>query len=121
MRNHVSTRASMGAAVGAFLVALLILGSSPRLADAHTTPTYSTANSKVLWIYFAAPIRRGTVVVRNLNGKIVSRGRGGRDPNNISALRVGLRNVRGGTYKARWSVISLDGHRQTGSLRFRVR
>ncbi len=106
---------------GALVVALLMLGGPASKAEAHTKPTSTSANSRVLRIFFAAPIRRGTVRARNARGKVVSKGRGGRDPRNISALKVGLRNVRRGTYKATWSIVSLDGHHLRGTLRFRVR
>ncbi|MBN8868842.1 MAG: copper resistance protein CopC [Solirubrobacterales bacterium] len=106
---------------GVLVAALLMFGGPAGEAEAHTKPTFTSANSKVLRIYFAQPIRRGTVRVRNARGKVVSKGRGGRDPRNISVLKVGLRNVRNGLYKATWSMIALDGHRQTGTLRFRVR
>jgi methionine-rich copper-binding protein CopC len=121
MNSSIKVRTVWGLIGGMCAAALLMFGGPVGGAEAHTVVTSTSANSKVLRIFFAAPIRRGTVRARNARGKVISRGRGGRDPRNINALRVGLRNVRDGVYKARWSIVSLDGHHQSGTLRFRVR
>jgi methionine-rich copper-binding protein CopC len=121
MNDSMSMKTIWGLFGGPLVAVLLMFGGPAGKAEAHTKPTFTSANSKVLRIYFAQPIRRGTVRARNARGKIVSKGRGARDPRNISALRVGLRNVRKGVYKATWSMVALDGHHQTGTLRFRVR
>jgi len=108
--------------VTAFLVAILIFSvSAAPKAEAHTSVKSVSANSKLLRISFNGPIRRGTIRATNSQGKVISKGRGGRDPRNASRLRVALKSVRAGTYTAAWTIVGVDGHTQSGVLSFRVR
>ena len=116
------SRKTVSGIVVAFLIAafLMVVGSAPK-AEAHTTVQSVTANSKLLRITFSGPIRRGSIKATNSRGKVVSKGRGGRDPKNNTRLRVGLKNLRPGTYKATWRMVAIDGHSQSGVVSFRVR
>lgn len=107
--------------LAALLAGLVLMAGAPGQADAHTSVQGVSANSKVLRIVFSGPIRRGTIRATNARGRVISRGRGGRDPRNVMGLRVGLKNVRSGSYRAKWTIVAIDGHRQSGTLRFRVR
>lgn len=72
-------------------------------------------------VRFEGPIRRGSIRVVGPGGRVVSTG-GGRDPRNITRVRVGLKgSKRAGRYRARYSIVAADGHRQRGSWRFRLR
>lgn len=83
--------------------------------------TASTQITKVT-VTFSGPMRSGTIRVTGPGGAVVSRGRGGRDPRNVTRLTVPLRAVlKPGAYTARWTALAADGHRQRGSFRFRLR
>jgi methionine-rich copper-binding protein CopC len=72
-------------------------------------------------VTFEGPIRRGSIRVVGPGGRVVSTS-SGRDPRNITRVRAGLRgSKRAGRYRARYSIVAADGHRQRGSWRFRLR
>jgi methionine-rich copper-binding protein CopC len=71
-------------------------------------------------VTFKGPIRRGSIRVVGPGG-VVSTG-SGRDPRNITRVRASLRgSKRAGRYRASYSIVAADGHRQRGSWRFRLR
>ena len=73
-------------------------------------------------VTFTGPLRRGTVRVVGPGSKVVSVGKGGRDPRNISRLLVGLKgSLKAGSYKASWTILAADGHNQKGSFQFRLK
>ena len=73
-------------------------------------------------VTFEGPIRRGGIRVVGPGGRVVSSGNGGRDPRNITRVKVGLKgSKRAGVYRAKYSIVAADGHRQRGSWRFRLR
>jgi methionine-rich copper-binding protein CopC len=73
-------------------------------------------------VTFEGPIRSGGIRVVGPGGRVVSSGSGGRDPRNITRVKVGLRgSKRSGSYRARYSIVAADGHRQRGSWTFRLR
>jgi methionine-rich copper-binding protein CopC len=72
-------------------------------------------------VTFKGPIRSGSLRVVGPGGRVVSTG-SGRDPRNITRVRAGLKSsLRSGRYRARYSIVAADGHRQRGSWRFRLR
>lgn len=111
------------------LACVLALGSVA-VAAAHTEvkstspaagATAKTTIAKVT-VTFTGALRRGTLRVTGPGGKVVSIGRGGRDPRNINRLLVGLRSgLKAGAYKASWTIVAADGHEQGASFRFRLR
>ncbi len=73
-------------------------------------------------VTFEGPIRSGGIRVVGPGGRVVSSGSGGRDPRNITRVKVGLKgSKRAGSYRARYSIVAADGHRQRGSWTFRLR
>ena len=73
-------------------------------------------------VTFEGPIRSGGIRVVGPGGRVVSSGNGGRDPRNITRVKVGLKgSKRAGRYRATYSIVAADGHRQRGSWRFRLR
>lgn len=121
MNITINRKLAVVSVAGLLVALLMILGAPAQNAEAHTTVKSVSANSKVLRITFNGPIRRGTIRATNSRGRVVSRGSGGRDPRNVNRLVVALRNVGRGSYRARWSMVAIDGHRQTGVVGFRVR
>lgn len=91
----------------------------------RTSPkTDGTASTKVtkVTVTFSGPMRRGTIRVVGPGKRVVSRGKGGRDPRNVTRLTVPLkRGLKPGSYRATWTAVAADGHEQQGSFRFRLR
>lgn len=84
----------------------------------------STAKTTIraVKVTFTGPILRGTLRVTGPRGGVVSIGSGGRDPSNVSRLRVRLKHsLAAGRYRATWTVTSADGHGEGGSFRFKLR
>ena len=73
-------------------------------------------------VTFTGPLRRGTLRVVGPGSKVVSVGKGGRDPRNINRLLVPLKgSLKAGAYKASWTILAADGHDQKGSFTFRLK
>lgn len=73
-------------------------------------------------VTFAEEVRSGTITVKTTGGKVVSKGKGGRDPANVRRVRVALkRGLGAGVYTVRWTVVAADGDDQRGTFRFTVR
>jgi methionine-rich copper-binding protein CopC len=73
-------------------------------------------------VTFDRQIRRGSLRVVGPGGRVASSGSGGRDPRNVARVVVGLKgSLRAGRYRARYSIVAADGHKQRGSWRFRLR
>ena len=73
-------------------------------------------------ITFEGPIRRGTLRVYGPSDQLVSIGKGGRDPRKISRLITELKSgKKAGRYRAKYTLVAADGHKQRGSFRFRLR
>ena len=121
-------RISHSAASAVLATALVVASTS--IAFAHTKVT-STSPAKgksakttitKATVTFTGPLRRGTLRVTGPGAEVVSLSKGGRDPRNINRLLVGLeRSKRAGSYKASWTIVAADGHRQQGSFRFRLK
>jgi methionine-rich copper-binding protein CopC len=75
----------------------------------------------LVWVAFTAPILGGSLKVVDGRGRVVSKGKGGRDPRDKKRLRVALKPGKPGLFRIDWSMIGPDAHHQTGSVRFRVR
>lgn len=111
-------------------LAAAVLATAAATALAHTKVASmspkagSTARTTVdrVTVTFNGLLRRGTLRVVGPGSKVVSIGTGGRDPRNVKRLLVPLRrSLRAGSYKASWTILAADGHRQKGSFRFRLR
>ncbi|MDP2711991.1 MAG: copper resistance protein CopC [Solirubrobacteraceae bacterium] len=122
MRTHQLLRTGILAAV------LALGGTAAALAHTEVRST-SPANGKPAkttitrtTVTFNGQLRSGTLRVVGPGSRIVSRGKGGRDPRNVRRLLVGLRGgLKPGLYRASWTIVAADGHRQRGSFRFRLR
>lgn len=91
-----------------------VAATSPRSGKTASTATRSVT------VTFTGQIRRGTLSVTRA-GRKVSRGAGGVDPRSVKRLRVALGSrLKAGRYVARWSIVAADGHRQSGTFRFRL-
>jgi copper resistance protein C len=113
----------------AILIALVAAAVASTVAFAHVDVSSrnpgkgSTASKSIrsVTVTFDGPIRRGSLRVVGPGGRVVSTG-SGRDPRNVTRVRAGLRgSKRAGRYRARWSIVASDGHKQRGSWRFRLR
>jgi copper resistance protein C len=112
------------AAVAAVVAAVMAAPATAHVRVKSTSPARGGSAStsiRSVTVTFTGPLRTGTIRVTRA-GSVVSVGSGGRDPRNIRRLRVGLkRSLRAGSYTARWTCTAADGHRQSGSFRFRLR
>lgn len=111
---------------------LLILAAAgslalPVAASAHvevssTSPSAGSTASRSLGtvtVTFTGALRSGRLKVKRIGGG--KAGAGGRDPRNISALRAELKSgLSAGRYRAKWKVVSADGHEQKGSFTFKL-
>jgi len=113
----------------AMLLALLLAGVwAADGAKAHTQvakvkPSGSAKTSiRTVAVTFTGVIRGGSIRVTGPRGRVVSTGRGGRDPREVTRLVVPLkRGLKPGTYRASWRIVAADGHSQSGSFKFRLR
>lgn len=112
------------------VLAAAVLTVAAGTAFAHTKvkstspATGKTAKTRIdrVTVTFTGPLRRGTLRVIGPGSKVVSSGKGGRDPRNISRLLVGLKgSLKAGSYKASWTILAADGHNQKGSFQFRLK
>lgn len=112
--------------VAAFaLTAAIGVGVALGHADVTSTSPKAGATARTslsrVTVRFGDPVTTGTITVTGPSG-VVSRGRGGPDPRNPARLLVGLRTpLAPGAYKAAWTALATDGHRQRGSFPFKVR
>lgn len=112
------------------ILAAALLTVAAGTAFAHTkVKSTSPAKGKTartsidrVTVTFTGPLRRGTLRVVGPGSKVVSVGRGGRDPRNINRLLVPLKgSLKAGAYKASWTILAADGHDQKGSFTFRLK
>ncbi len=62
-----------------------------------------------------------TLMVHNMDGKMVDNRDGRVDPSNPVLLEVGVPRLSAGTYLVIWNVVARDGHRTNGSFTFTVK
>jgi methionine-rich copper-binding protein CopC len=117
-------RLSIAAIASAATLAVVAAPASAHVRVKSTKPSRGGSAStsiRTATVTFNGPIRRGTLRITGPGGT-VSIGSGGRDPRNITRLRVSLRgSKRAGRYRATWTCVAADGHDQRGSFRFRLR
>jgi methionine-rich copper-binding protein CopC len=93
-----------------------VKSSSPGAGSTKSTSIRSAT------VTFTQPIQSGSLKVTGPGRATVSKGSGGRDPRKVSRLRVGLKGaLKAGRYKLRWTIKAVDGHTQSGTIRFRLR
>jgi len=125
MLRHLTRTGATAALALTLLATVNVAGALAHVSFVSSNPApNSTARRgpSVVRVLFSGPIRGGGLTVVAANGKTVSAPGGGRDPRNINRLAVGLRGrLASGAYTVRWNVQAADGHKETGSFRFRVR
>lgn len=104
--------------------------AAPTAALAHAFPqrsepavgaTITSAPSTVkVWFNSNLEPLFDKLVVRNVAGNVVSRGKAKVDANDRSLLEVGLAPLPPGTYHVYWHVTSKDGHHTEGDFSFTV-
>lgn len=126
MRMFSLKRRSGGTFTVLAVAAVVSLPTGIAQAHASVSGTYPAKSVRakssidVVKVAFSGPLRSGTITVRGPRG-VVSVGRGGRDPRKISRLIVPLRRgLAAGRYRASWTAVAADGHRQSGSFLFRL-
>ncbi len=62
-----------------------------------------------------------TIMVHNMDGRMVSKGDGRVDPSDPTLLEVSLPKLAPGTYLVIWNVVARDGHRTQGQYTFTVK
>ena len=101
--------------------ATIALGHTKVASTSPASGTTAKTSIKQVTVTFTGPLRRGTLRVVGPGGKVVSAG-GGRDPRNVKRLLAGLQgSLKPGSYKASWTIVVPDGHRQKGSFRFKLK
>ena len=119
MRLRITLLVTLAAAVLGTAVALAhtdVRSRSPSKGGSASTSIGSVS------VTFERQIRRGSLRVVGPGGRVASSGSGGRDPRNVARVVVGLKgSLRAGGYRARYSIVAADGHKQRGSWRFRLR
>jgi hypothetical protein len=112
-----------------FITALSALALAATAALAHTEikstspPRGGKAKTSIgtVRVTFSGQIRRGTLRVTGPGNKVVSEGKGGRDPRNVKRVVVALKgSLKPGKYHASWTIVAADGHAQHGAFGFRL-
>lgn len=123
----------MGFSASRTVCALVFLSSTlvtpAVLAHAHLKQPTPAADSLVtapqaLTLNFSEGIEPGfsDVVVTNAQKQVIRTGTATRDEKNKAQLTVPLeQTLTSGTYQVDWHVVSVDGHKTTGSYHFSVK
>jgi copper resistance protein C len=117
-----SGRRVVAALAAALAVLLLAPAASAHEEIVSTKPSGSAkVGTKAVVVTFSGPIRSGTLKVFAADGTKVSKGKGARDPRNVSRVRTSLKGGAGpGRYTARVKWVGADGHQQSASFGFRL-
>jgi methionine-rich copper-binding protein CopC len=119
--NRFTLALATAASVSALTVATAFAHETVKSTSPGKGKTASTRTSSVT-VTFNGQIRSGSIKVTGPGGKVVSSGRGGRDPRNVKRLRVPLKSgLKAGSYKATWSIAAADGHAEKGSFTFKLK
>ncbi len=113
------------------LHAITFFASCPALAVAHALPErYVPAQGAFLaqapdavTVYFDAQLEPvfSKLVVKDGQGKKVSRGAGVVTSGDHKAIQASLATKQKGAYRVYWDVVSHDGHRASGDYTFTVK
>jgi methionine-rich copper-binding protein CopC len=119
-------RCRLIAALGLGALAAGVIGSPAATAHATVTKT-SPRNGVVLKALPASiAITFNEAIIRATSVRVVDARRAdhtlraGLDPRNAARLLVRTRGSATGRVRVTWSIVSADGHRQTGTFAFRV-
>ena len=106
---------TLAAAAPAFAHAHLAKSEPAKGAVLHTVPT-----TVILWFTEKLEPAFSTVEVLDGSGKRVDEGKATVDPADHTVLRIALKALPPGTYKAVWRVVSVDSHSTNGDFTFKV-
>jgi methionine-rich copper-binding protein CopC len=117
--------------IGATLIFLVFFCSLPEVSWGHAFPDHS--NPKVgstvsdppaqVRIWFDGDLEPAfsTIMVHDMNGRMVDNQNGRVDPSDPTLLEVGLPKLPPGTYLVIWNVVARDGHRTRGQYTFTIK
>lgn len=110
------TAVSMAIAATTALAHTSVSSTSPKRGGTAKT------SIKTVRVTFDEQIRSGTLRVTGPGDKVVSSGKGGRDPRNVKRLVVSLKGgLKAGKYRVKWTIVAADGDDQKGSFSFRLK
>jgi hypothetical protein len=122
MKSFTSRAAAAAAALaGAATLAAPALAHAPVLG---TSPKNGSTVAKVrtVSVRFGEAVVTGKITVYKASGSALAAKASGLAPNNKARLRATFaRNLPTGRYTVKWRALADDGHRETGTFRFRVR
>ena len=108
-----------------------LIAGAPGRAVAHAFPerseprvgsTVRTAPPRVrIWFDGDLEPACSTLTVSDATGERVDRGDGAVEPTNRRLLQVSLPTLAPGTYRVRWRVLAVDGHRTEGDFTFTLK
>jgi copper resistance protein C len=94
----------------------------PERSEPRVGTTVRTAPTRVqIWFDGDLEPAFSRLTVTDGRGARVDRGDSQVDPQNRRVLRVDLPMIPPGTYKVRWSVLAVDGHRTEGDYTFTLK
>ena len=121
MRNRITLTLGAVAATSALVTATAFAHETVKSTSPGKGKTASTSITSAS-VTFNAQIRSGSMKVTGPGGKVVSSGKGGRDPRNVKRVKVPLKSgLKAGSYKATWSITAGDGHAETGTFTFKLK
>jgi methionine-rich copper-binding protein CopC len=117
--------------LASILHAITLFAACPALAFAHALPErYVPARGaslaqapEAVTVYFDAQLEPvfSKLVVKDEQGKKVSRGAGVVTSGDHKAIQAGLATKQKGVFRVYWDVVSHDGHRASGDYSFTVK
>ena len=94
----------------------------PERSEPRVGSTVRTAPPRVrIWFDGELEPAFSTVTVSDATGERVDRGDGAVEPTNRRLLQVSLPTLAPGTYRVRWRVLAVDGHRTEGDFTFTLK
>ncbi len=94
----------------------------PDHSDPKVGTTISSPPTQVrIWFDGDLEPAFSTIMVHNMDGRMVSKGDGRVDPSDPTLLEVSLPKLSPGAYLVIWNVVARDGHRTQGQYTFTIK
>jgi len=116
---------------GIAIIFFVLLWGLPEALWAHAFPDHSdpkvgatiSSSPTQVRIWFDGDLEPAfsTIMVHNMDGRMVSKGDGRVDPSDPTLLEVSLPKLPPGTYLVIWNVVARDGHRTQGQYTFTIK
>ncbi len=116
---------------GLAIIFFVLLWGLPETSWGHAFPDHSdpkvgstiSASPAQVRIWFDGDLEPAfsTIMVHNMDGRMVSKGDGRVDPSDPTLLEVSLQKLSPGTYLVIWNVVARDGHRTQGQYMFTIK